>query len=480
MTEEASPDQSITGTFNAQAKESSNSNVNKVDIHIYANTAPNAIDAITSIETDRLHSSKTSSPIHKVPPATYRGMIGIPPPTDPKTIQPRKQVVLDIYNKLTQDDLTTIVLTGIGGVGKSTIAALVYDYTQEQYHNSTGPFTAEPLWLQIDAAVTMTDLVGTISEMLSKTLPDLNNLSPQNQAAVLFNLLSATDKTRLIVLDQFENLLDGQTGYALLDRPGVGEWLDTLNGQRYTCRFLLTSRLYPRGTREYPPTYMQEYHVKGLEIAEGIELLRKQKVEASETALIMAINRCEGHALALTLLASLLRRNRSLKLTTLFNDSVYTRLWRGDIAYNLLDYIYMKQLNETQQKLLLAFSIYREAVPLEAAEAIFTFNTNFTRLQLQHDLNALITQHMLQTVVEARYQLHPIVADYVQDHFIDMKPQESFLKFVRFTVKRPFQRHMEGNEQAEYQTLQEAHTKAALYYLHQAEIYCPQKNNDGE
>jgi hypothetical protein len=49
------------------------------------------------------------------------------------------------------------------------------------------------------------------------------------------------------VLDQFENLLDSN-GYALPNRPGIGEWLDALNSQPCTCRILLTSRPDPQGT----------------------------------------------------------------------------------------------------------------------------------------------------------------------------------------------------------------------------------------
>ena len=44
----------------------------------------------------------------------------------------------------------------------------------------------------------------------------------------LFNVLNTAEQPRLIVLDQFENLLDWRTGHALADRPGVGEWLDAI------------------------------------------------------------------------------------------------------------------------------------------------------------------------------------------------------------------------------------------------------------
>src|SRR5262249_30663576 len=229
----------------------------------------------------------------------YRGIMGVPPPTDPRTIQQRETVVKDIFARLIRQDTTAVVLTGIGGVGKSTLTALIYRYTEEQRRAGDGPFAAEAIWLNIDPAVTFADLAGNLFEVFGKPLPDFTNLSLQHQAMALLNVLNTTDQPRLIVLDQFENLLDLQTGHALADRPGVGEWLDAINSQQCTCRILLTSRLWPQGTHEYPPTCMQEYFVKGLDVTEGIDLLRKLNIDAEDADLRTVVEHCQGHAFAL-------------------------------------------------------------------------------------------------------------------------------------------------------------------------------------
>jgi hypothetical protein len=384
------------------------------------------------------------------PPPTissYRGIIGLPPPTDPKTIQQRHKVVKEVYDRLTPPDITAIALTGIGGIGKSTLAALIYRHAEDQRQAGNGPFTAEPLWLTVNPAVTMADLAGTLVEALDKPMLDLGTLSPQNQAAALFNALNTVDKSRLIVMDQFENLLDWQTGQALPDRVGVSEWIDALNSQSCRCQVLLTSRPDPQGTREYPPTHLQTYHVEGLEEAEGIELLRKQDVTGTETDLRTAVIRCDGHAYALTLLASLIR-TRKVSLATLLKDPAYAELWTGKVAEKLLDSIY-KQLDEIQRKLLIAFSVYREPVPLEAAQAVIDDTTKVSKAQVESALDALLAQHLLQASGDGRYQLHVIVANYAQDHFV------------------------EGNEQANQQTLRTAHARAAQYYQQQAATSCP-------
>ena len=415
-----------------------------------ASTGASSLPAMPQIvvhipPTDHTHLPQ-SGPLDK--PA-YRGIMGVPPPTDPRTIQQREKAVSDIYEKLTQPDITAVALTGIGGVGKSTLAALAYRYAEEQRRAGTGPFTAQAIWLNIDPAVTFADLAGNIFEVLGKALPDFTNLSLQHQAMALFNVLNTTDQPRLVILDQFENLLDLQTGHALADRPGVSEWLDAINSQQCASRILLTSRLWPQGTREYPPTYMQEYFVKGLAIAEGVELLRKLRIDAPETDLRIVVEHCQGHAFALTLLASLLR-SRNLSLAAFFNDPIYAEIWTGNVARNLLDYIYKQQLHEEQRTLLLAFSIFRKPVHLNAVHALVDFSGEEDSMTQVHTaLDALLNQHLLQAWGEGRYQLHTIVANYAHSHFV------------------------EGNQQANRQALLTAHARAAQHYNQYAATNCP-------
>ncbi len=388
-----------------------------------------------------------SGPLEKRP---YRGIMGIPPPTDARTIQQREILVKDIFTRLTLPDVTAIVLTGIGGVGKSTLAALIYRYAEEQRRTGNGPFAAEAIWLNIDPAVTFADLAGNLFEVLGKPLPDFTNLSLQHQAMAFLNVLNTTDQPRLIVLDQFENLLDLHTGHALVDRPGVAEWLDALNSQQSRCRVLLTCRPWPQGTHEYAPTYMQEYVIQGLEINEGIELLRKLRIDGADADLRTVVQLCQGHAFALTLLASFLR-TRNLSLSSFFKDSIYPQIWSGNVARNLLDCIYTRQLNDEQRKLLLAFSVYRKPVDVSAAQALLDVDGEDLKIQAHAALDTLLNQHLLQTGGGGRYQLHIIVANYARSHFV------------------------EGNEQANWQALRTAHTKASQYYIQYASIICPPK-----
>lgn len=372
----------------------------------------------------------------------YRRIVGFPPITDPRTIQQREHVVKTIYTQLTKKDISAIALTGIGGAGKSTLAALLYQYAEEQRARQSEPFKSETLWLTVDPTVSFTDLVGNLFEALGRPIPDLRNLAPHNQALMLFNALNTTDEPRLIIFDQFENLLNWDTGLALTDRPGVGEWIDILNSQQCTCRILLTSRPRPSGTRDYPPTFLQEYPVQGLEIAEGIALLQNRGVSGTEEELQAAVAYCKGHAFSLSLLASLVH-DHTISLSSLLRDPL---LWIGNIARNFLDYIYSSQLNQAQRELLLAFSVYREPVLLEAAEAIIT---DISRTQVMDAVKSLRVQHLIEPTGEGHYQLHAIISEYAQGHFD------------------------ESSELANTEARKARHLRAAHYYQHIAETNTP-------
>ncbi|HYT44868.1 MAG TPA: TIR domain-containing protein, partial [Methylomirabilota bacterium] len=259
-------------------------------------------DSIEQTEPIFLHSALASLPPPSTAPPSFQDIAGMPPPTNVKTIQQREKIVEYIYSLVANPDITFIALTGIGGVGKSTLAALVHEYAEKQRRSGTGRLTGESIWLEIQPNSTLVDVAGNLFQALGKPMPDFNHLSPYNQATELCRALNTADNPSLIILDQFERLLDWQTGMALPDRPGIDEWLDALNSQPCRCRILLTSRPTPQGVHNYPPTYMHEYVVEGMNIAEGAELLYKQGIQdgqATYTERISAATRCDGHAFSL-------------------------------------------------------------------------------------------------------------------------------------------------------------------------------------
>ena len=370
-------------------------------------------------------------------PSPYRDILSNAPLTDPDIIQQRRSLVKSITTKLMQPDLNALVLTGIGGIGKSTIAALVYRFVEAQCQQGASRFAAPPLWLNIDGSTTFADIMSTIYQAIGKPLPDLKSLSSANQAHALCTLLSIAP-SRLIVLDQFEYLLNRGTGAIFSDRPGIDEWVDALNSEHWSseCRLLLTGHPQLKRTREYAPIGLQEYPIEALTVEEGIDLFGKRGLQAEQADLRKTVDCCRGHPLSLTLLITLVQEY-AMSLTELLADAA---LWVGDITTNLLTDIF-EQLSDIQCDLLRAFSVYQTPVPIEAVQAV---SSTLSLQSILPELRALLTQHLIQATTDKLYQPHPIVASYAKQHFI------------------------KGNDQENQHALQQAHASAAQYCLQQA------------
>jgi tetratricopeptide (TPR) repeat protein len=364
-------------------------------------------------------------------------------PLDSRVIYPRASLVQEVYRRLIQGNASALVLTGMGGIGKSALAALVFQYAEEQRLAGRGPFTADTLHFKLDSAAILVDLIGVLSQALGKPILDYANLTAHDQVLELFNLLYQCDAPRLILLDQFDEWLDAQTGAVRPERAGVDEWLDTINGQLCRSRLLLTSRIWPQGAHIYQSMCMQEFPVPGLQKDEGIALLRQRGMQGSAVDLALAVERCRGLPQALVLLDKLWHDSGLIKLAVLLNDPGYRQLWIDNVARNLFDYIYGQQLNASQRDLLFAFSIYRVPVPRRAVQ--MTTQNQVPQEQLMAALKILQARGLIlrQGASEGRYELHPIIAEYARKRFL------------------------EDAGRTNSDALRKAHSQAAQYYLHQ-------------
>ena len=77
-------------------------------------------------------------------------MFELNPQIDAQTIL-REKDVKEIYTLLSDYATSAVVLRGINGIGKSTLAKLVLHYSETQRAKGEGPFTEKPLWLHVEA-----------------------------------------------------------------------------------------------------------------------------------------------------------------------------------------------------------------------------------------------------------------------------------------------------------------------------------------
>jgi tetratricopeptide (TPR) repeat protein len=106
-------------------------------------------------------------------------------------------------------------------------------------------------------------------------------------------------------------------------------------------------------------------------------------------------------------------RDASVRVVDLLHNPQRTDRWVDEMRTQSLEVLY-QQLQPEQRELLRAFAIYRDAVPLAAAQALLPARGAAARNQLDVLPSVLLDLHLLQALEQGCYRLHPVVASFVR------------------------------------------------------------------
>ncbi len=296
-----------------------------------------------------------------------------------------------------------VAITGVGGIGKSTLAAM---YTMQSGY----PFHC---WRNLHHNASFADFVEAALAMLGQVFDVRALPRPAEQAnyliAVLRHIPREQGANLLIVLNNFESVMDAagvETGWA--------EFLElALVGGLGTSRVLLTTRDLPRSRQGQEPHC---FALGGLTIADGLALLMRLGVTAEAELLTRAVQQMGGHPLALVFLTDLID-NQGYTLAELIGESA----WQERIAERLLDLIYRK-LTPAQQRTLQYFSLFdAPTAPATVAGMLAAHGEDAATMsaaQIRRLADALADRSLLQRG-KGRYQAHPIVCAYAHHQMPD-------------------------------------------------------------
>src|SRR6059058_87540 len=85
----------------------------------------------------------------------------VPPSTDPRIVLQRADEVSTAFRMLNDAQTSTFVLTGDSGVGKSTLAALLYRRLEIAIQAGQAPIR-HLVWLSLGSNTTLPDVIATI------------------------------------------------------------------------------------------------------------------------------------------------------------------------------------------------------------------------------------------------------------------------------------------------------------------------------
>ncbi len=302
-------------------------------------------------------------------------------------------------------------LFGVAGIGKSTLAVMYYYRYQQRY--------AKVYWRNLGKDPYIGGMVGTIAEVMGKSFDPREVPNEDNQAMLLITWLRELVEPYLLILDDCEAVLDegGNAG------PG---WRTLFAEQDLgSARLILTSRQHIRAKS----VRVHNYEIEGLSEADGVALLRLWGLEGYEEHLLKeAVARCQGHPLALILLAQLVTED-GLVLEELLADP---HLWQKEVATNLLDRVY-KRLPTRQKQLICYLSIYdrppyfRHAASIEDIVGMVaqldsslrpSDTLRWSKKRVAEDALELGRRALI-TPEAGRYTMHAVIRDYAYQRLAD-------------------------------------------------------------
>ncbi|MEH1989824.1 tetratricopeptide repeat protein, partial [Nostoc sp.] len=314
--------------------------------------------------------------------------------------QGRKTEIAQIQQWLTDKNTFLIGIEGIGGTGKSMLAAKIY--------NEIEGFPKR-FWADVSYGAGFSDLARQV-------LSEFGFSVPEQEAQLMDALVKCLRSGQyLLIIDNLESLLqpDRQWGSQF-----YGDFFNTWVEHGGNSKVIVTTRERPelKGFEWLP--------LKGLQVEDGVALLTALGIRGDLGDFVELV---DGHPLLLKLVADLLkeeypqdadlRRLADLglgNLQQLLTDSQVVGVHRRvNVRMVLVLDASFERLSELQKALLLNISVYRGAVDSAAAVAVLPGSS---RTEIDGELRNLVKRSLLLEKLNGkrRFEFQPVVLEYAR------------------------------------------------------------------
>ncbi len=346
--------------------------------------------------------------------ATSTNLITTPP--NPRTWVGREEEIRKIQAWLSNTAVNTIGIQGLGGTGKSALAAYLYKKISKFAARFWTDLSQKPDFV-VFAEKTITALGGQVTQSgdITQLINDLLNCLHQRRC--------------LLVVDNLETLLDESR-----------QWQDSAYEQFFrrwvkqgsTSTLLLTTQEKPILLDTLFEPACCWYSLEGLNISDGAALLHEQGIQGTIKELEEFADYVDGHPLTLELVAGYLReychsqlsgaRELGLEQFELaYDKAAGLHRDKKDVRLSWILQQHFQRLALEQQRFLVNLSVYRQPFDYKAASLMLVSELEVKAVEVQEALRELFNRSLLLEIQNRQYQFQPLVQQYAHQQAIDLR-----------------------------------------------------------
>ena len=339
-------------------------------------------------------------------------LITVPPNLE--NWQGREDEIAQLQAWLADSAVDTIGIQGLGGIGKSALAASLY-------HAAEG-FAAK-FWADVSQQPDFTIFAEqAITALGDRIRFDVSQLDATQLANILLNCLN--QRRCLLVVDNLETLLDDARQWR---DPAYEHFFSRWTEQGRTSVVLLT-------TQEKPVLFQPEpfwLMLQGMQASDGGLLLQSLGIQGELPELQTFAEAVDGHPLTLRLMAGFLKeychsqlsQAEALGLATvdqLADAAAGSHRNRRDIRRAWVLQQHFERLSPDLQQFWLRLSVYRHPFDRQAATFMWADGETLADpLPVQQALQDLLNCSLLLELENHCYQFQPFVQAYAQQQAAD-------------------------------------------------------------
>ncbi len=319
----------------------------------------------------------------------------------------REKELTEIEQWIIGNNCRMIVILGIGGIGKTTLATMTAKKLKDAFDSV--------FWRSLHNAPTVESILEQCLHSLS---PQQRVDLPKDLDGQITLLITALRQQRcLLLLDNLEAVLQAgqRAGQYLAGYEGYGRLLQRVGEVDHQSCLLLTSREKPRevARMEGNTSAVRSFSLAGVTPADGQRLLRDKVLFGPDETWATLVQLYAGNPLALKLASEPIRE--------LFGGNIAGFLKEEEIVFgdihDLLDQQF-DRLSELERDVMFWLAIEREGVSLKDIRQAMMQGA------LLEVLDSLRRRSMIESSGEGRFTLQPVIMEYVTKRLVEQAYQE--------------------------------------------------------